>query len=411
VKQILLHIGRHKTGTSSLQKFFIDNRNKLNVYGIYYPFSCVRAYAHHLLAESIAPRKIKTADIDVLSLSTVQKVRSEMESVSYNKILISSEAFQNVAPQNVFRIFEGYDVRVIVYLREQIGYFISSYNQRIHATSEFIGDEEYFQSSFSKLADYEKFLENWEKYFSGNVSVSLYDKSELIKGCIINDFFSRHLHIDVEADDSFVRGRDENPSLSAEILMFKLRLNDFLPDDYPQKSDVYKFLADLSEETVGKKFVTTQKNIFDIKTFYADSNKRVASRYLYNENAIKFDSTPLERLEQTHPPNPISLYDFVRYSKRLLERFPELANVNEHKSIARLNQFHAEFTGKEAECNRINEELNRTQAELTSVKNEIKAIFQSSSWKTIVFLRNLFIAFPGGKFLLKILKILIGKIR
>ena len=48
--EIVVHIGPHRTGTTSLQELLDENRLKLIDYGIYYPKDVIDSKAHHVLA-------------------------------------------------------------------------------------------------------------------------------------------------------------------------------------------------------------------------------------------------------------------------------------------------------------------------------------------------------------------------
>ena len=48
--EILVHIGPHRTGTTSLQELLDESRLKLIDYGIYYPKDVIDSKAHHVLA-------------------------------------------------------------------------------------------------------------------------------------------------------------------------------------------------------------------------------------------------------------------------------------------------------------------------------------------------------------------------
>ena len=50
---VLLHIGRHKTGTTALQQAFIASREVLFAAGIDYPRHGLEYGAHHLIAEAV----------------------------------------------------------------------------------------------------------------------------------------------------------------------------------------------------------------------------------------------------------------------------------------------------------------------------------------------------------------------
>ena len=48
-KNLILHIGMGKTGTSALQDFFWENRARLKKSGLCYPKYGAVSHAHHLL--------------------------------------------------------------------------------------------------------------------------------------------------------------------------------------------------------------------------------------------------------------------------------------------------------------------------------------------------------------------------
>ena len=50
-KKMILHIGRHKSGTTSIQSTFFSNKSELQRVGIYYPEMGTRGGAHHLISE------------------------------------------------------------------------------------------------------------------------------------------------------------------------------------------------------------------------------------------------------------------------------------------------------------------------------------------------------------------------
>lgn len=59
MRKIIFHIGNHKTGSSTLQKFLFKNRKILEKSNIVYPDVCIRHgdYGHHNLAFELADFK------------------------------------------------------------------------------------------------------------------------------------------------------------------------------------------------------------------------------------------------------------------------------------------------------------------------------------------------------------------
>ena len=59
--KIFVHIGTHKTGTTSIQKFARSNEEKLKMKGFFYPGYSILGkkehYGHHHIAHALAMQK------------------------------------------------------------------------------------------------------------------------------------------------------------------------------------------------------------------------------------------------------------------------------------------------------------------------------------------------------------------
>ena len=162
-KKMILHIGRHKSGTTSIQSTFFSNKSELQRVGIYYPEMGTRGGAHHLISERMLKLfRTGTLPSDIKNDELISAFFAEIQSTEESIILISSEGFQNVNPAFVRAAFEDFEVLIVVYIREQISYLRSSYQQEVHASNLSV-DVEDFEKSFS--VDYLRFYESWERSF------------------------------------------------------------------------------------------------------------------------------------------------------------------------------------------------------------------------------------------------------
>lgn len=84
---LLLHIGTHKTATTSLQHFFALNRALLRSYGFYYPENDDSAYAFNFLASRVAFGKSSEAAAFLAS------AREKAKDSGCQSVLISGESF------------------------------------------------------------------------------------------------------------------------------------------------------------------------------------------------------------------------------------------------------------------------------------------------------------------------------
>ncbi len=223
-RRILLHIGRHKTGTTSIQLFLDRNRTKLLESGISYPMagryrSPARSpqdrVAHHKLAHACC--KEGQGAKDYLS-EFREQLLSETKDCS--TVVLSSEAFQNVSNVEVVQeLFKNFNVEVICYLREYLSYVSSAYAQEIKA-SPIVADFNCFEKGFGLSMD--SFIRRWE-YAVSYCHWRLYDRSCLFDGNIVSDFV-RATELPIKNDEIQA---ESNVSISGNLLGFKLAANLF----------------------------------------------------------------------------------------------------------------------------------------------------------------------------------------
>lgn len=143
-KTIYLHVGHYKTGTSAIQAFLSDNAENLARCGYLYPTSGRPRSAptnHAHLSLSLArdygftPPAWYGASLS--SGEVYSQLHTEIANSSLNKIIISSEEFLQLALRNnhlealsaLRAQLRGYDVNVLLYIREPLSLLKSWYNE------------------------------------------------------------------------------------------------------------------------------------------------------------------------------------------------------------------------------------------------------------------------------------------
>jgi hypothetical protein len=277
VPRFLLHIGRHKTGTSSLQRFLYRNREQLEKYGFYYPMSGLTGLAHHDIARHFYGRALERfpAEERHTHAQCVHALFEEIEG-RHETVLLSSEGFQNCNPNSIEQFFPTGQTKIIVYIREQSEYLVSAYQQKVQATNYFASLEEFSQEF---KVNYDVFLQKWERSFGlGNVTARLYGRSHLKGGDIVEDFCdaagipnSLELHRP---------SADQNPSIGGALLEFKRFLNTL---DAPKNTDTalykaFSILASRSAEWRQRPFLSPE-TLQSLRQVSRASNARVFERY------------------------------------------------------------------------------------------------------------------------------------
>ena len=264
MKKVILHIGRHKSGTSSLQGFLHANRGALRDMGILYPSTGRgKQVAHHRLAHFLERPQPESKDFEQL------KAQLKQESEGFDTIIISSEAFQNCRNLKALRnFFSDYHLHVVVYFREILDYLQSAYAQRVQNTNESRGFEAYAEQT--KLS-YHAFYDRWEA-IADTISVHYFHRSALKNQDIIDDFLAvSGLDISKGHNKFHQPEADSNPSIGGNLLYFKLLYNRL---GYESDKRLYRRLSEIAT-TNTKRFANG---------FYIDDITASNIRKLYEDN-------------------------------------------------------------------------------------------------------------------------------
>tara|TARA_R110002072_G_scaffold43340_6_gene121753 strand:+ start:7269 stop:8477 length:1209 start_codon:yes stop_codon:yes gene_type:complete len=290
MKRLFLHFGRHKCGTTSIQKTLYNNRRKLLESGYYYPLTGIRVAAHHEIAEALG-NKNPSSNEDELNRLYLE-LKNEVQLTNCRNVIVSSEQLQSCNPSVVASFFKDFDVVPVCYLREQAAYLRSSYLQKVHATNYEGSVEQFYQEGFS--TDYQVFLEKWKAAFNRDIAVRVFDRDSLTDGDVVRDFLIAILGLTSAELDNLVLLSDENPSLSREMLAFKLEYN---ARGLPNNGTVYFGLGKLSKAH-GSKFEIPPAITKAVRDQYSESNSWVEENILTDGQKFSYPQYEGETLEK-----------------------------------------------------------------------------------------------------------------
>lgn len=213
---LVIHIGRHKSGTTSLQHWLQSNSKNLRRAGFLYPASGLdnQQGAHHDLSHALNDRFVDSEKVNNIALGI------RREAADAHTVIISSEGLQNIS--RVEPIMDFLSVlgipkartKVICYLREHLDYAMSAYRQEIHEHTSIIPFYE-FTKFYSDLAP---FFSMWKEV--GCLELSWFSRNLLAGGNIVEDFCRR---IGVTADNYLIPNK--NFSIGGNLLAIKLAAN------------------------------------------------------------------------------------------------------------------------------------------------------------------------------------------
>lgn len=274
-RRYVMHIGRHKTGTSMLQACLASCEDQLLSQGVVYPTEGRGGgEAHHTLAGVLG------AKIPLEWSSNLEDESHEFELMlsatekSKHDIIVSSEAFQSIDPQATLRWFDADRMLVIVYLREQYEYLQSTYSQAIQSQGITLTFAEFVEQGWRP--NYSWFLSRWKK-LGCELSVGVYDRAQLEGGDIFTDFCAR---LDIDKPDTHISSR--NPSIGGDLLAFKRELNRLPIDPNTLRLKLRSCLSVLAQrhpEYKTKPFVAPS-TIEQIRSSVQTTNSEVALEFL-----------------------------------------------------------------------------------------------------------------------------------
>ena len=276
----ILHIGRHKAGTTALQYNLTKNSDVLARLGFCYPemHPGTSKIAHHTLSEIFRPRSPDGLFAEALSNSL--DLASRLKEMHFQSLILSSENFQNTRPKNLQLVFDPTRCRVVVYVREQYEYAQSAYSQAVHARK--------ITASFSSFIrefniNYETFLSKWVSEFEPReLVVRVYARDQLINRDIVHDFCNIN---DIPVADFKTYTDNTNPGIGGPLLTFKREINK-LPIPLKDLSVIYKPLGELAEQNQAfrQKPFLPNTEIKSYRKQFVTSNNLVARSYFDRDN-------------------------------------------------------------------------------------------------------------------------------
>lgn len=195
---IYIHIGVHKTGTSSIQAALYGNRRKLQRHDINYlgidenhsttlfPLFCDAPEKYWINRRAGIDTAAKAARKNA---ATARALRRALDGNRCSRFVISGEALSVLSTAGVVRLQQTLSryatrIRVIVYLREPYSYITSAFQQRLR-------QGETYEGLIAKgpLPNYRARLSSYIEVFGREaLDIRVFDQDRFVDGNLIADF-------------------------------------------------------------------------------------------------------------------------------------------------------------------------------------------------------------------------------
>ncbi len=176
-KNLILHIGTHKTGTSAIQNLLEENRSKLASDSVWYAKTNREPHPHLSKHTSLfhAIRQGKEAFI-----KEKRYIETEFANSGCDTLILSEEGFCEMEPEvtEFMSLFaDSFEITTICYLRRQDLFIESFWNQRCREGLVTKNAADFSRSSKSRSRmRYAKMLSKWERF--SEVRAFEYDKAK-----------------------------------------------------------------------------------------------------------------------------------------------------------------------------------------------------------------------------------------
>ena len=304
MKQLVLHVGSHKTGTTTLQKFMVENAQVFEEKGLCVPITPSKYPLTNTNRTACFLKYLVRGNFDYPTWSDkikdlVEKDREVVERAleTHDVIYLSDERIWFDAAQNerywgeLKSVAEGLgfdSFRVVVYLRRQDKFLVSLWAQLAKKKMSFPLNEYLMRTRNVKAADYLSNLRDMEGVFGrDSMIVRVYDRETLINGDICCDFCDA---IGIEWSEQFKTVVSKNPSLTTNVAEIKRIAN-----STPSYKSTNDFLADTAFLTSSAKrkelSAVSASDLSRILELYAEDNETIAREYLGREDGVLFGPT------------------------------------------------------------------------------------------------------------------------
>ena len=305
----VIHIGTHKTGTTTLQTFLGENRCALKKQGIFVPGKA-KSWALHLdlIAATCNPSRTALGNHDrALIFDTCptlevqdrywEKYRFEIEkNCSKDDVVLFSSEGLSLYDENEIARFEKLmvslfnDITIVLYLRRQPEYFVSLYNTLISGGSTLTFSDYLNQPERSYFLDYRKtVVERWSIFGKDKLKIRIFDKDEFCDNDLLSDF-ANTVGFDL---DGLERVKNENTSIGSAETEFLRLLNFHVPatlDPWtfnPDRLPIH-YLQEISGKNT-KAYSLNRSETQRILDLCREGNDWIAREYLRREKLFSED--------------------------------------------------------------------------------------------------------------------------
>ena len=306
-RDLVLHIGSGKTGTSSIQAFLNRNRERLGDLGLLYPQ--VPGQRRHVrfglffrsdedLEQQASWARQKQSSAEEFRKNFRRDLLEEIERSGKDRVLVSDEALYG-SPADALRRLHTFvatiarATRVVVYLRRQDDHLSSRYQQVVKIGEVRRFTERTEQMNSAATYDYHTRLDTWRRLVEPTeFVVRRFERDAFVDGSLYQDFLDA-TGVDLRASE-LEQVEPRNESLDAEAVEFLRILNIYRVENEGARPGLInnrRLTARLAESSNGPTLTLPEGQLDSFMALWEKSNEAVARDFLGDETGQLFVSS------------------------------------------------------------------------------------------------------------------------
>jgi hypothetical protein len=296
INELYVHIGIHKTGSTALQIFLLNNSKFLKNFSCFYPRNGISFGPGHA---NIAFQILKNEKYYNNNATALDDIVSELKASDLEKAILSSEIFCQFNGENVVEFKEALDfvenIKIICFVRRQDELFYSWWQESVKHGSIKDFNEAYIL--FEKIFDYNKIIKPWANVFGDkNISIIFFPEQRDFNWSVAHEFFKV---FDLSSEVTIPNGNEAtkiNKSLDIVTAMLLKNMNRYIAnrEDYMDLRN--NFISTINEYYLINKikpdqFKLSDKILTKIEKAFKKKNKIFNKNKFYfkgNKNSILF---------------------------------------------------------------------------------------------------------------------------
>lgn len=185
-----IHIGAHKVGSTSLQRFFSLNAGLLEDLGVIYPQVGYGTFAHHPLAKAFTESKHVHERAELKA--GLARLAAEAPDKTF---LLSSEVFEFARPEGVRELAQAiapHRAQILFYVRDFTRMIPSKYAQRTKTGGNHKNFDDFLDIAHEmRWLSFTRLVSTWANHFGWDaMRVQVLDRETLVDGDLLRDAWS-----------------------------------------------------------------------------------------------------------------------------------------------------------------------------------------------------------------------------